>query len=135
MKRLPKVAKTGSDNRTVRQYIQEKIDANKIPEHLSDYLCERDVYTPANYDIIRSKFADYIDENTGKINASCCTHNKSAFESFFNDTLRLTNDWTSARMVIHCCLQTFSMGGMVDVFSWADDIMIDQLHSSTTTNR
>jgi len=133
MRKLPKVNKGfGNDRETVKEYLQKKKEANKIPEHLSDYLCERDVYTPENYDIIRSKFADYIEENTGKINATCCTHNKTAFKSFFNDTLRLTNDWTSARMLIHCCLQTFSMGGMTSVFEWADDIMVDHLYSSSS---
>ena len=136
MKRLPKIKKTNNDNRTVRQYIQEKIDANKIPNHLSGYLAEREVYTPSNYDKIRGKYNSFIVDNTDEISSACATHNKEAFMSFFNTAMSLTNDWTSARMLLHCCIQEFSLvGGMVSLFEWADDLMIDKLHSSSIINR
>tara|TARA_B100001059_G_scaffold66368_1_gene62865 strand:+ start:4951 stop:5361 length:411 start_codon:yes stop_codon:yes gene_type:complete len=136
MSRLPRVNNGfGNNNETVREYLQKKRDANKIPKELEDYLCEREIYTPENYDIIRSKFSQYIEDHTSEINSACCTHNTSAFESFFQNALRLTNDWTSARMVVHCCLQTFSMGGMTTVFEWADDLMIKNLYSSRSINR
>lgn len=137
MKRLPKINKGFGDKKeTVREYIQKKRDANKIPEHLNGYLSEREIYTPKNYDIIRDKYNAFIVENIDEISSSCATHNKEVFMSFFNTAMSLTNDWTSARMLIHCCIQEFSLvGGMVSLFEWADDIMIDHLHSSSATNR
>ena len=137
MKRLPKVNKGFGDKKeTVREYIQKKRDANKIPKELDGYLCEREVYTPANYDIIREKFSDFLVDNTDFITSACTAHNKDAFMSYFDAAMGLTNDWTSARMLIHCSIQEFSLvGGMVSLFEWADDLMVHSLHSSSATNR
>lgn len=137
MKRLPKVNKGFGDKKeTVREYLQKKRDANKIPHHLSEYLCEREIYTPQNYDKVRDMYSGFITEHKDEINSSCVTHNEKTFKDFFNSILKITNDWVTSRMVIHCCIQEFSLvSGMVSVFEWADDIMIDHLHSSSATNR
>lgn len=131
-KSLPRLNKGfGGGSLTTRDYIQAKIDANKIPQELSGYLAEREIYTPANYDKIRAKFGDFIVDNADEITSACVTHNKEAFMAFFQTAISLTNDWIAARMLIHCCIQEFSLvGGMVSVFEWADDLMINVLHSS-----
>lgn len=136
MRRLPRIKKTSNDSITVREYIQQKIDANKIPKELDGYLSEREIYTPKNYDIIREKYNSFIIENTDEISSACATHNKEAFLSFFNTAIGLANDWVSARMIMHCSIQEFSLvGGMVSLFEWADNLMIHSLHTSSITNR
>lgn len=137
MKKLPNII-NNNKRQTTREYLQESIDDKKglISKELSGYLCEREVYTPKNYNIIRKKYQSFIVENTDEISSACATHNKGAFLAFFDTAIRLTNDWTSARMLIHCCIQEFSLvGGMVSLFEWADDLMIHSLHSSSSTNR
>lgn len=135
-KKLPTVNKGFGDKRAVRQYIQEKIDANKISKELDSYLCEREIYTPKNYDLIREKFSDFLVENTDKVNAIAVQHNKEAFLEIFDDVLKITNDFVSARMLIHCCISEFSLlGGAVSVFEYVDNLMIDQLHTDSSINR
>lgn len=137
MRKLPKVNKGFGDTReTVKEYLQKKKDANKISKELDGYLCEREVYTPSNYNKIKEKYSSFIVENTDEISSACATHNKVAFISFFDAAMGLTNDWTSARMLIHCCIQEFSLvGGMVSLFEWGDDLMIEHLHCSSSLNR
>lgn len=132
-RKLPKINKGfSSQQMTVREYLEDKLDANKIPERLSGYLCEREIYTPENYDKVREKYSEYINEHIDEINAACATHNKKVFLQYLDKALTLTNDWVAARMLIHCCIQEFSLvGGMVSLFEWGDDLMIDFLHTSS----
>lgn len=127
--KLPKIKKGFGSKQTVRQYLQEKQDANKIPKALDSYLCEREIYTTENYAKVHKKYSGYIQEHTDKVNACCITHNDNAFYEIFDQLLETTNDWITARMVIHGCIKEFSVMG-VAVFEWADDRMIDRLYQS-----
>ena len=134
---LPRINKGyGIGTETTREYVQRKIDGNKIPHYLSGHLCEREVYTPANYDKVREKYSCYITNHIDEINSACATHNKEVFLSFYNSALKTTNnDWVTARMIIHCCISEFSIGGIYSLFEWADNIMLDSLKTSPALNR
>lgn len=136
-KPLPRINKGfGTGTVSTREYVQAKLDANKIPKELSGYLCEREVYTPENYDLVREKYSFYIDNNSDEINSACATHNKDMFLAFCDSALKTTNnDWVTARMIIHCCISEFSIGGIYSIFEWADSILVDQLYQSPILNR
>ena len=135
-KKLPQVKNT--NNTSAREYLENKMNkkSSKIPTELSDYLCEREVYTPENYEKVRDKYSNFILENTDEITSACATHNTNAFMTFYESAMALTNDFVIGRMIMHCCIQEFSLvGGMVSLFEWGDDLMIQHLHSSDKFNR
>ena len=135
-KKLPNISKT-EFSKSFRESIQEHINAKStgVPKRLSGYLSESEIYTEENYRKIRLLHKDFIDSRKSEINVCCATHNRAEFEKEFSIAMQEThNDWISARMLVHCCIQEYSLAGF-SVFEWADDYMIDQLHTDSSINR
>lgn len=132
-KKLPKIKKTeGVVKDTVRNYLQRKLD--QTTSFPSGYLCEKEIYSPDNYDKIRESYADFMDSNRYSWLVPIFNHNKNDFIESFDKIIEVTNDWISARMIVQVSLSHSSVEiteEELEFFTWADDLMIEYLHSSS----
>jgi hypothetical protein len=104
-----------------------------------NYLCEEDIYSPENYDIIKEKYKDTIDECRYSWMLAALQLNEDAFKAAFNMLLeKMSYKWIESRMIVHTTL-THSSEDITDeefeVFSKCDDWMIDILHQHPLLNR
>lgn len=110
-------------------------EGNKIPAHLSGYLCEAELYTPENYDKVRDLYREFVDEYKDEWLYHIFKNNKKDFIVEFDKVLKHVGyDWVSARMIVHISITSFSTLG-VNTFDRADDWMIYSLRSNPMLNR
>ena len=131
-RKLPSINKGFNGDWSVRKHLAAKkaeADAAKISKEQSGYLCEREIYTPENYDKIKERHQEYIDDSKINWMAGVYRQNKKDFLDEFKKVIAHTGDWISARMVVHSSFTTMELNG-VDYFSWADDVMCEYLHQS-----
>jgi hypothetical protein len=114
--------------------IQSSI-SNKSFKEREDYLCEEEIYSVSNYDKIRKRHSSFINERKMNWLTPIYQKDTNRFAEAFDDIMKHTsNDWISARMIVHCSIDTFSLGGQ-SLFEWADDRMIDYMMTSEQLNR
>ena len=103
------------------------------------YLCETDIYTPENYDLIRDRYSDIINENRYSWMLAALELNEDAFKAAFNMLLERTSyKWIESRMIVHTTLSHASediTDDEFEIFSRCDDWMIDILHQHPLLNR